>query len=77
MDYQSQTSSGIPLQPVYGPKDRQCDPAAGRVPVHPGQLPRRLPRPDVDIRQYSGFGTAEESNERYRYLLDQGGTGCR
>ncbi len=27
------------------------------------------------IRQYSGFGTAEESNERYRYLLGQGGTG--
>ncbi len=27
------------------------------------------------IRQYSGFGTAEESNERYRFLLDQGQTG--
>ena len=27
------------------------------------------------FRQYSGFGTAEESNRRYRYLLDQGGTG--
>ena len=27
------------------------------------------------IRQYSGFGTAEESNERYRFLLAQGQTG--
>ena len=27
------------------------------------------------IRQYSGFGTAEESNERYRFLLEQGQTG--
>ena len=27
------------------------------------------------MRQYAGFGTAEESNERYRYLLDQGQTG--
>src|SRR6187401_2131037 len=27
------------------------------------------------VRQYSGFGTPEESNERYRYLLAQGGTG--
>ena len=27
------------------------------------------------IRQYSGFGTAEESNERYKFLLDQGQTG--
>jgi methylmalonyl-CoA mutase, N-terminal domain len=27
------------------------------------------------MRQYSGFGTAEESNERYRFLLDQGQTG--
>ncbi|HID32052.1 MAG TPA: methylmalonyl-CoA mutase, partial [bacterium (Candidatus Stahlbacteria)] len=27
------------------------------------------------MRQYSGFGTAEESNRRFRYLLDQGQTG--
>src|SRR5690606_23138003 len=27
------------------------------------------------IRQYSGFGTAEESNERYKFLLEQGQTG--
>ena len=27
------------------------------------------------IRQYSGFGTAEETNERYKFLLEQGGTG--
>ena len=27
------------------------------------------------IRQYSGFGSAEESNQRYRFLLDQGQTG--
>lgn len=27
------------------------------------------------MRQYAGFGTAEESNERYKYLLDQGQTG--
>lgn len=70
------TSSGIPLQAVYGPAD------AGAAPPEPGRFPftrgnhasgyrGRL----WTFRQYSGFGTAEESNRRYRYLLDQGGTG--
>ena len=27
------------------------------------------------MRQYAGYATAQESNERYRYLLDQGSTG--
>ena len=48
---------------------------AGDVPVHPRQLPDGYRGRLWTIRQYSGFGTAEESNERYRYLLAQGGTG--
>ena len=53
---------------------------------HPGELPGEFPYtrgiyPDMyrsrqwTMRQYAGFGTAEESNERYRYLLSQGITG--
>src|SRR5258708_17272145 len=53
---------------------------------HPGELPGQFPYtrgiyPDMyrgrlwTVRQYAGFGTAEESNQRYRYLLSQGITG--
>jgi methylmalonyl-CoA mutase N-terminal domain/subunit len=39
--------------------------------VYPGMYTQRL----WTMRQYAGFGTAEESNRRYRYLLEQGQTG--
>jgi methylmalonyl-CoA mutase N-terminal domain/subunit len=76
MDYQSQTSSGIPLQPVYGPADRSCDPPVpGEFPFTRGNFSSGYRGRLWTFRQYSGFGTAEESNRRYRYLLGQGGTG--
>ncbi len=75
------TSSGIPLKNSYTPADIPAhDPVAdlGR----PGQYPfTRHVQPTGyrgrlwTMRQYAGFGTAEESNARYRYLLDQGQTG--
>src|ERR1017187_9632155 len=54
--------------------------------THPGELPGQYPYtrgiyPDMyrgrlwTMRQYAGFGTADESNRRYRYLLSQGITG--
>jgi methylmalonyl-CoA mutase N-terminal domain/subunit len=64
-------------KPVYGPDD-----AAGAPTEAPGSFPfTRGPYPDMylgrpwTIRQYAGFASAEESNERYRLLLDQGQTG--
>jgi len=39
--------------------------------IHPGMYRSRL----WTMRQYAGYGTAEESNQRYRYLLSQGQTG--
>jgi methylmalonyl-CoA mutase, N-terminal domain len=48
---------------------------AGPVPVHPGNFATGYRGRLWTFRQYSGFGTAEESNRRYRYLLGQGGTG--
>ncbi|MBE1535520.1 methylmalonyl-CoA mutase family protein [Actinomadura algeriensis] len=71
-----QTSSGIPLRPVYGPADRAADPPGpGEFPFTRGNYPSGYRGRLWTFRQYSGFGTAEESNRRYRYLLDQGGTG--
>src|ERR1022692_660524 len=46
-----------------------------RVPVHPRRLSRDVPQPLLDDAPVRGFGTAEESNQRYRYLLSQGTTG--
>jgi methylmalonyl-CoA mutase N-terminal domain/subunit len=71
-----QTSSGIPLAPVYGPGDRVAEPPApGEYPFTRGNFGTGYRGRLWTFRQYSGFGTAEESNRRYRYLLEQGGTG--
>jgi methylmalonyl-CoA mutase N-terminal domain/subunit len=70
------TSSGIPLKPVYGPGDRGAEPPEpGRFPYTRGNFATGYRGRLWTFRQYSGFGTAEESNRRYRYLLEQGGTG--
>lgn len=71
------TPSGIEVPQVVTP-----DMVPDREPEMPGEYPfTRGIFPDGfrgrmwTIRQYSGFGTAEESNARYRFLLDQGQTG--
>jgi len=76
-----ETSSGIPLKNSYTPADlADHDPlrdlgAPGKFPftrhVQPTGYRGRL----WTMRQYAGFATAEESNARYRYLLEQGTTG--
>ncbi len=76
VDPSVQTPSGIPLQPVYGPAQRAADPPPpGTYPFTRGNFASGYRGKTWTFRQYSGFGTAEESNRRYRYLLDQGGTG--
>src|SRR6187397_3616983 len=69
--------SGLEVKPLY----RAADTPATEAPP-PGQFPfTRGPYPDMyrgqpwTMRQYAGFASAEESNERYRYLLSQGQTG--
>ena len=71
------TSSGIPVRSSYGPEE-----APGTSPAPPGQFPytRGLTAEGYrarlwTMRQYAGFGSARESNARYRYLLDRGQTG--
>ena len=76
MENLAHTSSGIPVRPVYRPADLAVSPPdPGRFPFTRGNFPTGYRGRMWTFRQYSGFGTAEESNRRYRYLLDQGGTG--
>src|SRR5574337_2128786 len=75
------TLSGIPLQTHYSPEDLagwDGETALG----YPGEFPfTRGIYPTMyrgrlwTMRQYAGFGTAVESNQRYRYLLSQGQSG--
>ncbi len=76
-----QTSSGIPIKRLYTAADTagRDDQAAlsfpGQYPFTRGVQPTMYRGRFWTMRQYAGFGTAEESNARYRYLLDQGQTG--
>ncbi len=74
------TSSGIPLEWLYTPEDVPGDYEESQG--YPGQFPyTRGVQPTMyrgrfwTMRQYAGYATAEESNARYRYLLDAGQTG--
>ena len=74
-----ETTSGIPLRRIYEAADVPIDPALRR---RPGEPPfTRGIHPDMyrsrpwTMRQYAGFGSAEQTNERFRYLLEQGQTG--
>ncbi|MDG2234168.1 MAG: methylmalonyl-CoA mutase family protein, partial [Ilumatobacter sp.] len=66
------TMSGIPLDPVYGPDDGEF----------PGQYPyTRGPHASMyrsklwTMRMFAGFGTAEDTNGRFKEILQAGGTG--
>jgi methylmalonyl-CoA mutase, N-terminal domain len=72
------TTSGIPLEPLYVPRDIDYEEKLG----FPGEYPfTRGIQPTMyrgrfwTMRQYAGFGTAEETNRRFRYLLASGQTG--
>jgi methylmalonyl-CoA mutase, N-terminal domain len=66
------TMSGVPVEPVYGPDDGE----------HPGQFPyTRGPYASMyrsklwTMRMFAGFGTAEDTNQRFRDILAAGGDG--
>ncbi len=76
-----ETTSGIEIKRVYTSEDAQDGDYQEKLDF-PGQYPfTRGVQPTMyrgrfwTMRQYAGFGTAEESNQRYRYLLEQGQTG--
>src|SRR3712207_2191260 len=70
--------SGEPIEPLYGPESLPPFEDIGR----PGEYPftrgvyESMYRGRLwTMRQFAGFGTSEETNERFRYLLDHGQTG--
>ncbi len=75
------TSSGIPVNRVYAPLDiADLDfmrdlALPGEYPYTRGIQPNMYRRKIWTMRQYAGYGTAEDTNRRYRYLLEQGQTG--
>jgi methylmalonyl-CoA mutase N-terminal domain/subunit len=75
------TDSGIEVRPVYGPDDLAgWDPEerlgqAGQPPYTRGIYPNMYRGRLWTMRQYAGFGTAESTNERFKFLLAAGQTG--
>ena len=76
-----ETSYGMPLKAVYTPEDTSGQDYLRDL-GFPGSYPfTRGIRPDMyrgrlwTMRQYAGYGTVEETNLRFRHLLDQGLTG--
>ncbi|MDQ2842359.1 MAG: methylmalonyl-CoA mutase family protein [Acidobacteriota bacterium] len=81
VDHRFTTISGVTIDPEYGPESLPGFDAArdlgrpGTFPytrgIHPAMYRSKL----WTMRQFSGFGTPEQTNARYRYLLAQGQTG--
>jgi methylmalonyl-CoA mutase N-terminal domain/subunit len=74
------TDSGIEIERVYTPDDAPSDYGAdlgfpGRYPFTRGVQPTMYRGRLWTMRQYAGFGSAAETNARYKYLLEQGQTG--
>lgn len=76
-----QTDSGIPVKNTYSPRDlRKLDYKKnlgdpGKFPYTRGVYPNMYRDRLWTMRQYTGYGSAEETNKRFKYLLSQGQTG--
>lgn len=78
------TLSGLEVDPVYGPSDRDAETAdprferigwPGQFPFTRGLYPTGYRGRPWTIRQFAGFGNATQTNERYRMILEAGGGG--
>src|SRR5512133_2067593 len=74
------TISGLPVEPLYSPEKVEIDydrdlGRPGEYPFTRGVYPTMYRGRLWTMRQFAGFGTAEETNARFRYLLDHGQTG--
>ena len=71
-DADYRTMSGIPLEPVYGPEE---GPFPGQYPyargIHASMYRSKL----WTMRMFAGFGTAEDTNWRFKEILKSGGDG--
>src|SRR5437588_10865043 len=75
------TLSGVELEPVYGPADEGAVPDFDRIgwpgefPFTRGLYPTGYRGRTWTIRQFAGFGNAQQTNERYKMILGAGGNG--
>src|ERR671931_2281197 len=79
-DVPFETMSGVPVKALYTEEDlpEDVDAAIGRPgepPFTRGVYPSMYRGRLWTMRQYAGMGTAEDTNRRFRYLLDHGQTG--
>ena len=79
-DREFTTMSGVPVQARYGPEDLQGEAAVkigepGSYPFTRGPYESMYRGRNWTMRQFAGFGTVEETNERFHYLLEHGQTG--
>ncbi len=71
-DADFETMSGIPLEPVYGPADAEFP---GQYPYTRGPYPSMYRSKLWTMRMFAGFGTADDTNWRFRQILQAGGDG--
>ena len=79
-DVEFSTMSGIPIKPLYTPEDVEGDfeekiGYPGEYPYTRGVYPNMYRGRLWTVRQFAGFGSAKETNERFKYLLEQGQNG--
>lgn len=79
-DEEFSTISGIPIKPLYTPDDVEGDydeklGYPGEYPYTRGVYPNMYRGRLWTIRQFAGYGDAEETNKRFKYLIEQGQTG--
>lgn len=76
-DVDFDTLSSVELEPIYGPDGEVPDDIGypGSYPFTRGIYPSGYRGRLWSMRQFAGFGTAEETNARYHFLMDQGQTG--
>src|SRR3954449_13110144 len=74
-DEQRRTDSGIPVRPFYADADGADRPDPGSYPYTRGVRRDGYRQRAWTMRQYAGFSSAEETNARFRLLLDKGQTG--
>jgi len=71
-DVDTETMSGVPLDPVYGPDDGAFP---GQYPYTRGPYASMYRSKLWTMRMFAGFGTAEDTNVRFREILRAGGDG--
>lgn len=69
------TDSGVEIDPVYRDTGRASEPDPGEYPYTRGVYPTMYRGRRWTMRQYAGFSSAEETNKRFRLLLERGQTG--